>query len=59
MAATWSGSSDDSIEGDEPSDDEELMANLLAFPPPIKAKVLVKERKMTQVEKKVIYLLTP
>ncbi|KAK1562827.1 hypothetical protein Q3G72_017666 [Acer saccharum] len=28
MAATWSGSSDDSNEGDESSSDEELMANL-------------------------------
>lgn len=31
MTATWSGSSDDSIEGDETSDDEDLMANFLVF----------------------------
>ncbi|KAK0585309.1 hypothetical protein LWI29_026647 [Acer saccharum] len=53
MAATWSGS-DDSNEGDESSDDKELMANFIAFASSIKAKVLMKKkmrvkRKLTQV----------
>ncbi|KAK0591556.1 hypothetical protein LWI29_003865 [Acer saccharum] len=45
MAATWSGSSDDSYEGDESSDDEELMANLLAFASSHKSKSASEERK--------------
>ena len=55
MAATWSGSSDDSYEGDESSDDEELMANLLAFASSHKSKSAsereeMSQRKMTQVK---------
>ena len=42
MAATWSGS-DDSNEGDESSDDEELMANFIAFTSSHKSKSASKE----------------
>ncbi|KAI9160072.1 hypothetical protein LWI28_004869 [Acer negundo] len=54
MAATWSGSSDDSNEGDESSDDEELMANFLAFASSHKSKSASEEervkRKLTQLK---------
>ncbi|KAK0585174.1 hypothetical protein LWI29_024248 [Acer saccharum] len=50
MAATWSGSSDDSIEGDESSDDEELMANLLAFASSHKSKSASEREEMSQEE---------
>ncbi|KAK0593630.1 hypothetical protein LWI29_013343 [Acer saccharum] len=50
MAATWSGSSDDSYEGDESSDDEELMANLLAFASSHKSKSASEREEMSQEE---------
>ena len=64
MAATWSGSSDDSNEGDESLDDEDIMANFLAFASSYNSKSASEKRKgvkrkMTQVKKKVIPYLTP
>ncbi|KAK1587554.1 hypothetical protein Q3G72_014140 [Acer saccharum] len=50
MAATWSGSSDDSIEGYKSSDDEELMANLLAFESSHKSKSASEREEMSQKE---------
>ncbi|KAK0576621.1 hypothetical protein LWI29_020731 [Acer saccharum] len=50
MAATWSENSDDSIEGDESSDDEELMANLLAFASSHKSKSASEREEMSQEE---------
>ena len=50
MAATWSGSSDDSNEGDESSSDEELMANFLAFTSSHKSKSASEKEEMSQEE---------
>ncbi|KAK0575310.1 hypothetical protein LWI29_037104 [Acer saccharum] len=50
MATTWSGSSDDSDEGDESLDDEELMANLLAFASSHKSKSASGREEMSQEE---------
>ncbi|KAK0575080.1 hypothetical protein LWI29_033715 [Acer saccharum] len=50
MAATWSGSIDDSYERDESSNDEELMANLLAFAPSHKSKSASEREEMSQEE---------
>ena len=49
MAATWSGS-DDSNEGDEFSDDEELMANFIAFAFSHKSKGSSEEENESQEE---------
>ncbi|KAK4858622.1 hypothetical protein QYF36_019545 [Acer negundo] len=45
MTATWSGSSDGSNEGDVSSDDEELMANFLAFASSHKSKTASEEER--------------
>ena len=49
MAATWSGS-DDSNGGDMSSDDEELMANFIAFASSHKSKGSSEEENVSQVE---------
>ena len=51
MVATWSGS-DDSDEGDESSDDEELMANFIAFTSSHKSKSASEEENESQMELK-------
>ena len=47
MAATWSGSSDDSNEGDESSSEEELMANFLVFASSHKSKSASEKEEMS------------
>ena len=48
MAATWSGSSDDSNEGDESLSEEELMANFLAFASSHKSKNASEKEEISQ-----------
>ena len=50
MAATWSGSSDDSNEGDESLDDEDIMANFLAFASSHKSKSASEKEEESQRE---------
>ncbi|KAK4860440.1 hypothetical protein QYF36_023877 [Acer negundo] len=50
MAATWSGSSVDSNEGNESSDDEDLMANFLAFASSHKSKNASEKEQESQEE---------
>ena len=47
MAATWSGSSDDSNEGDKTSSEEEIMANFLAFASSHKSKSASEKEEMS------------